>query len=142
MGFWEGSGISWTVCKQSAPHSRQTTSSLNFYRSDALPDAQLTVSKQRRHYWLITHTQTSKTRLTAPFPGLPRWASTRKVKPIWILLKQETEWHWHQWGASLQLTKQITTQATRHSVFMPFLLCRSTEGMHYWLVLYLNGFEC
>ena len=30
------------------------------------------------------------TRLTALFPGLPRWASTRKVKPIWILLKQET----------------------------------------------------
>ena len=25
-----------------------------------------------------------------PFPGLPRWASTRKVKPIWILMKQET----------------------------------------------------
>jgi len=24
------------------------------------------------------------------FPGLPRWAGTRKVKPIWILLKQET----------------------------------------------------
>jgi len=23
-------------------------------------------------------------------PGLPRWAGTRKVKPIWILLKQET----------------------------------------------------
>ena len=22
-------------------------------------------------------------------PGLPRWAGTRKVKPIWILLKQE-----------------------------------------------------
>jgi len=30
------------------------------------------------------------TRLTALFPGLPRSASTRKVKPIWILLKQET----------------------------------------------------
>ena len=27
------------------------------------------------------------THLTAIFPGLPRWASTRKVKPIWILLK-------------------------------------------------------
>ena len=25
-----------------------------------------------------------------PFTGLPRWAGTRKVKPIWILLKQET----------------------------------------------------
>jgi len=34
-----------------------------------------------------THTHT---RLTALCPGLPRWASTRKVKPIWILLKQET----------------------------------------------------
>jgi len=30
------------------------------------------------------------TRLTALFPGQPRWAATRKVKPIWILLKQKT----------------------------------------------------
>ena len=30
------------------------------------------------------------TRLTALFPELPGWASARKVKPIWILLKQET----------------------------------------------------
>ena len=29
------------------------------------------------------------TRLMALFLGLPRWAGTRKVKPIWILLKQE-----------------------------------------------------
>jgi len=36
--------------------------------------------------WLTTHT-----RLTALCPGLPGWAvTTRKVKPIWILLKQET----------------------------------------------------
>ena len=25
MGFLDGSGISWTICKQSAPHSRQMT---------------------------------------------------------------------------------------------------------------------
>jgi len=24
-GFWDGSGISWTICKQSAPRSRQIT---------------------------------------------------------------------------------------------------------------------
>ena len=30
------------------------------------------------------------THLTALSPGVPRWAITRKVKPIWILLKQET----------------------------------------------------
>ena len=30
------------------------------------------------------------TRLMARFPGLPMSAGTRKAKPIWILLKQET----------------------------------------------------
>ena len=35
-----------------------------------------------------THTHTH-TRLTALCPGLPGSASTRKVKPIWILLEQE-----------------------------------------------------
>ena len=35
----------------------------------------------------VGHTHT---RLTALIPGLPGWASTRKVKPIWILLKQKT----------------------------------------------------
>ena len=39
-----------------------------------------------RSFRLITHTP----RLTALFPGLPEWAGTRKVEPIWILLKQET----------------------------------------------------
>ena len=34
-----------------------------------------------------THTYTS---LTALCPGLPGWAGTRKVKPIWILLNQQT----------------------------------------------------
>ena len=37
-------------------------------------------------YTLHTHTHT---RLTALFPGA-EWAGTRKVKPIWILVKQET----------------------------------------------------
>ena len=37
--------------------------------------------------FLNEHTQT---RLMALFPGLPGWAGNRKVKPIWILLKQET----------------------------------------------------
>ena len=34
-----------------------------------------------------THTHT---RLMALCPGLPGWAGTRKVKPVWISLKQET----------------------------------------------------
>jgi len=40
------------------------------------------------HYFRpTTHTHT---RIMALCPGLPGWAGTRKVKPIWILLKQET----------------------------------------------------
>jgi len=34
---------------------------------------------------------TTHTRLTAIFSGLFGWA--RKVKPIWILLKRDSEWH-------------------------------------------------
>jgi len=47
----------------------------------------LVAYKSRRNATLqytLTHT-----RLTALCPGLPGWASTRKVKPIWILLKRE-----------------------------------------------------
>jgi len=37
------------------------------------------------------------TRLTAFFPDQPRQASTRKAKPIWIVMKQEMMgWQWHQ----------------------------------------------
>ena len=60
---------------------------------------QLIDEQVKKHRWidlielkLYVHTHThTRTRLTALFPGLPGWASTRKVKPIWILLKQETE---------------------------------------------------
>jgi len=47
------SGISWTICKQSAPRSRQITTPIPhlsiLYRPDALSDAQPTVSRHRRH---------------------------------------------------------------------------------------------
>ena len=40
-GVCDGSGISWTICKQSAPRSKQITTPT----PDALPDAQPTASK-------------------------------------------------------------------------------------------------
>jgi len=45
----------------------------------------------------LAHTHT---RLSALCPRLPKWAGTRKVKPIWILQKQETvsDRQWHQLG--------------------------------------------
>ena len=79
------------------------------------------------------------TRLTALCPGLPGWASTRKVKPIWILLEQETvSGSGIIWAIckSASRSRQITTPAPHYSSFftgrMPFLppnqQCQSTEG--------------
>ena len=53
MGFGEGSGISWTTCKQSAPRSSQITTRTPhhsiFHRPDVIPGGQPTVSKHWRH---------------------------------------------------------------------------------------------
>ena len=66
-----------------------------------------------------THTHTH-TRLTALRPGLPGWAGTRKVSPIWILLKQETvsgsEIRWAI-CKSAPCSRQITMPAPHYSVF-------------------------
>ena len=49
-GVWDGSGISWIICKQSGPRSRQITTPTChhsiFLKLDTPPDAQPTVSKQ------------------------------------------------------------------------------------------------
>jgi len=60
------------------------------------------------------------TRLTALYLGLPRSAGTRKVKPMWILLKQETvSGNGISWAIckSAPSSRQITTPAPHHSVF-------------------------
>jgi len=61
------------------------------------------------------------TRLTALCPGLPGSAGTRKVKPIWILLEQETVSgsgiSWTVCKSALH-SRQITTQAPHHSSFL------------------------
>jgi len=68
-----------------------------------------------------THTHThTHTRLTALFPGLPGWAGTRKVKPIWVILKQETvSGSGISWAIckSAPRSRQITMPAPHHSVF-------------------------
>jgi len=63
------------------------------------------------------HTHTC---LTALCLGLPGWAGTRKVKPIWILMKQETvSGSGISWATckSAPCSRQITMPAPHHSVF-------------------------
>ena len=84
------------------------------------------------------HTYTNAPLLTTLRPGLPGWAGARKVKPIWILLKQETVSgsgiSWAIWKSAPRC-RQITTPVHHYSGFtgqMPFLppnqRHQSTEG--------------
>ena len=88
-----------STCRTVAQETCQAVTSLNLRRQNA---------------W---HTQN---RLTALCPGLPGWAGTRKAKPIWILLKQETvSGSGISWAIckSAPCFRQITMPAPHHSVF-------------------------
>ena len=69
----------------------------------------------------IQHTYTHTDPFNGPFPGLPRWAGNRKVKPTWILLKQETVGgSGISWAIckSAPRSRQITTPAPHHYSFL------------------------
>ena len=114
-----GSGINWAICK-SAPRSGQTITPappLCFFtgRMPFLPPNQQRLNTEGKSTHYNTHT-----RLTALFPGLPGWAGTRKVRPIWILLEQETvSGSGISWAIckSAPRSRQITTPVPHHSVF-------------------------
>ena len=92
---------------------------------------------------LKQHTHTHP--FNGPFPGLPGWASTRKVKPSWTLLKQETvSGSGIGWTTckSAPRSRQITMLAPHHSVFYrPDALpaAQPTVSKHWWdILLYQN----
>ena len=82
-------------------------------------------------------------------PGLPRWAGTRKVKPMWILLKQETV---SGSGISCAICKsaprssQITTPAPHHSVFyrpdaVPATQPTASKHWRHWLLVHQSQIQ-
>jgi len=87
-----------------------------------------------RHALITNHYTHTHTRLTAFFLGVPGYSGTRKVKPIWILLKQETVS-----GSSISCTicksashsRQIFLPATHRSVFLQARCpsCRPTNSV-------------
>ena len=92
------------------------------------------ISQHARNPVSATHTHP----FNGPFPRLPGWAGTRKVKTIWILLKQETvSGSGISWVIckSASRSRQITMPVPHHSFFtgrMAFLppnqQRQSTEG--------------
>ena len=68
----------------------------------------------------ISYWRTSIHPFNGPFPGLPGWAGTRKVKRISFLLKQETvSGYGISWAIckSAPRSRQITMPVPHHSVF-------------------------
>ena len=140
MEVWGGSGISWTVCKQSAPRCRQITTPTPHHSMFTGRMLFLTPKQQCQSTegFAVSKCMSFElymyriflpffsvfslllpflyTRLNGTLSGTPGWAGTRTAKPIWILLKQETM---SGSGISWAVCKsrQITTPAPHRSVF-------------------------
>jgi len=94
---------------------------VKFYCPNALTDGNLkTKVRTFVHPTTALHPYTCTHHLTALRPGLPGWAGTRKAKPIWTLLKQETVngsgISWATCKSALR-SRQKTAPAPNHSVF-------------------------
>ena len=77
----------------------------------------LTILLRHTFKCLVTHTHP----FNGPFLGLPAWAGTRNVKPIWILLKRETvSGSGISWAIckSASRSRQITMPVPHHSIFL------------------------
>jgi len=71
--------LRWVQCQSTETRNSVTAEGLHDTLCQ-LKSCQLLHNCRNKLYNNNTHTHT---RLTAPFPGLPRWVGTRKVKPIW-----------------------------------------------------------
>ena len=99
----------------------------------------------QRGHWC--HLEGTHTRLTALYPGLPGSAGTRKVKSIWILLKQDTvRGSGIRWAIckSASRSRQTTTPVPHHSTFYrPDALpaAQPTVSKHWWHWCHLKGIQ-
>jgi len=85
----------------------------------------------KSHTHIHTHTHTHP--FNGPLSGTTRWAGTRKVKPIWILLEQETvSSNGISWAIckSAPRSRQITTPVPHHSVFYRPDAAQPTASKH------------
>ena len=100
--------------------STASTASITEYHTAWFEMDKVTSKVTEGHLQLIIYNYGQHTRLTALFPGLPGWAGTRKVKPVWILLKQETvSGSGISWAIckSASRSRQITMPVPHHSIF-------------------------
>ena len=123
IGFWDGSGISWTICKQSAPRSRQLITSIphhSIFTARMLfptPNQQCQRTEGTEEVLLLTivilHTHT----FNGPFSGTTRVGQYQKGKTnLDFTEARDSEWQWHQLGHTHVCT---SLQTDNHSSTPP-----------------------
>ena len=136
MGFGDGSGISWTMCKQSAPHSRQITTPPTLHHSIFTGRMLFLILNQRCQSTegTPTHTHTFNGPLsgTTQVNRYPKGNTNLDFTEV-----RDSEWQWHQLGhkrvcTSLQTDNHANTSLLKFFTGrMPFLppnqQCQSTE---------------
>ena len=122
-------------CKSSIPtilisiprqmnHKWVSASYFNLSASVLTVNIYLTATIIALHTHTHTHTHTQTHPFNGPFSGatqVSRWAGARKVKPIWILLKQETvSGSGISWATckSASCSRQVTMPVRHHSSFL------------------------
>jgi len=100
MGFWDRSGISWTIFKQSAPRSKQTTAPTPhhtiFTRRMLFP---MPIQQCQSTEGSSTHTHTHTHPFNSPFSGTTRVSWYQKSKTnLDFTEARDSEWQWHQLG--------------------------------------------
>jgi len=108
---------------------------------DKIPLLHLSWLKNLEYYktCLDTYTHTHTHPFNSLCLGLPRWAGTRKAKPVWILLKQGTVSG--SGGKSEPRSRQITTPVPHHSVFYRLDALPATQPSvsKHWRLRYFVG---
>ena len=119
--------------------SRSGTMSSTFAASSSVSASNCALHPLDNHtgkYWWHQLSVTTHTRLTALCPGLPGWVGIRKVKPIWILLKQETvsgsEIHWAICNCTLLQTDNHASTPPLSFLQAGCPSCRRTNSVKHW----------
>jgi len=105
------------LLKQSVMNHAVTKSVHRFFSVEKLP-----VTSNGYKWMVIYKNEEEEACLTASLPGQAGQAGTWKLKPVWILMKQEMMgWQWHQLDHMCKSfaprCRQITTPAPVHAIF-------------------------
>jgi len=134
MGFWDGSGINWTISKQSIPHSRQISTPTPhrhwiFLGRMLFRDAQPIVLKFWRQLFLYKiHS------FNGPFSGTTRVSWYQKGKTNLVFTEaRDSEWWWHQLN-HMQVCTSLQSDnhaSTHHLVFYRSVALPAAQNCSY-----------